>query len=40
MALHAPQTHLGELVAQGDLQWEGAWPISGGCVYKEMPLAQ
>lgn len=40
IALHAPQKKMRELVAEGDMKWKGVWSISGGCVYKEMPLAQ
>lgn len=40
VGLGAQLAKLPELVAQGDMKWKGVWPISGGCVHKEMLLAQ
>lgn len=40
MDLGAQWAKLAEQVARGNMKWKGVWPISGGCVYKEMPLAQ
>lgn len=40
MGLGAQWAKLVGLVGQEDMEWKGMWPISGGCVYKEMPLAQ
>lgn len=40
MGLGAQRAKLAELVAWAGMKWKGVWPISGGCVCKEMPLAQ